>query len=93
MKQRNVILTMIFASLFAKGAAAADVELRVGSVYDAKDAEKIEEANVLLKRLAELGALDIDENQNIHVKKSVLDKLKEQGRVQEIQARAGSICD
>lgn len=92
MKRRSMILTMIFTALCAKG-AAADIGAQAKSVYDAKDAEKIAETNALLGRLAELGALDIDENENIRVKKSVLDKLKEQGRVQELQAHASIVCD
>lgn len=92
MKQRNVILTMIFAIFCAKS-AAANTDFRAVSIYDAKDAEKIEEANVLLGRLAKIGALEIDENENIRIKKSVLDKLKEQGRVQEFATGNSIVCD
>ena len=96
MKNRNVILTLIFAALLTKGAHAAgvgngDADARIAT--DTQESEKIAEANALLNRLAEIGALDVDENENVKVKKSVLDELRKQGRIKEIQARFGSICD
>jgi len=96
MRKSNVILTLLFAAFFAKAAQAGGVtsgspDAAVAS--DSQQSQKIEEANALLQRLAELGALDVDENENVKVKKSVLDELKKQGRVKEMQARAGIVCD
>lgn len=96
MKKRNVILTLLFAAFFAKGAQAGGVKSGspdAGVVADSQESEKLEEANALLQRLAEIGALDVDESENVKVKKSVLDELRKQGRVKEIQARAGIVCD
>jgi hypothetical protein len=96
MKKRNMILTILIAACFGNAAQAGGV--KSGSpdaevVTDTQGAEKIDEANALLQRLAEIGALDVDENENVKVKKSVLDELRKQGRVKEIQARAGIVCD
>ena len=89
MKRRNVILTMVFAVLFAKGAQADEA----GSVYEEADSGNIEEASSLLGHLAEIGAVEVDQNENVYVKKSVVEKLKKTGRVQDIAAKAGTLCD
>lgn len=96
MKKQELILTMLLTAFVAKGAQAAGVrggnaDARIAT--DAQEEAKIEETNALLNRLAEIGALDVDENENVKVKKSVLDELRKQGRIKEIQARFGSICD
>ena len=87
MKRRNAILTILFTAFFAKSAFAAE------SVEVAVQDDKAEEVRALLNRLVEIGALEVDKDNNVRVKKSVVDQLKMQGRVEEAMASYGSICD
>jgi hypothetical protein len=94
MKQRNLILAALVLLFCAKGALAADNEVQASGVQDAAvEAARIAEVEALLKRLGELGAIGMDEKENIRVRKSVLDKLKTQGRFNEVTASFSSVCD
>lgn len=92
MKRRNVILTMLFAAFFAKGAQANTNATGRMNLNEARENAKLDEVQSLLERLTEANALEVDENGNVRVKPSVVEKLRSQGRMLMQTASFGSIC-
>ena len=93
MKRHNVILTMLFAAFFAKGAQANTNATEVISPADSHENANLDEVQALLERLTDAHALEVDDNGNVRVKQSIVDKLKRDGRLQMQTASFGSICN
>lgn len=92
MKQREAIVSAIF-SVLLMGASSAHGNCKDKSVYDTQESNRLAEVSDLLKRLHELGALEIGGQEDVQVKKSVLDELRSQGRVEELEVVHGIVCD
>lgn len=90
MKQRNVILTAIFAALCANGAYASAPAAEVLS--ESNEKAQLDEVQILLERLNQAKAIEVDEAGNVRVKPSILEQLKREGRMQTQMASFGSIC-
>ena len=93
MKRRNVILTILFAAVCAKGANASANATEIAPDTIAQEEAKLNEVQLLIEKLNGAHALESDENGNVHVKPSVLDKLRENGRADVVAAIGGGICD
>lgn len=97
MKKNEVIFMVLFAALLtsrgAKASANESADLRAETINRSQDFERLEETNALLQRLDEIGALEVDEGQNVKVKKSVLEDLRKQGRVKQMKTAFGIVCD
>jgi hypothetical protein len=95
MKRHNVIMAILFALVFAKGAGGqtAAPAPQTPSGVDAKDDDaNLNEVQALLEQLNNAHALEVDENGNVRVKPSIIEKLKHDGRMQMAPASFGSIC-
>jgi hypothetical protein len=90
MKQRNLILSAIFVALCANGAYATAPAAEVLSGSNEK--AQLDEVQILLERLSQAKALEVDEDGNVRVKPSILEKLKRDGRMETQMASFGSIC-
>lgn len=90
MKQRNLILTAIFAALCANGAYAAAPA--TGVLSESNEKAQLDEVQILLERLSQAKVLEVDEAGNVRVKPSILEQLKRDGRMETQMASFGSIC-
>ena len=95
MKRPNLILSILVAvGIVSPAMASINSRQTARSIYDARENDRLDEIQALLERLSEMGALQVDENQDVKVEKSVLDKLRAQGRVnQQFAGGSTGLCD
>ena len=91
MKPTNYIAAIILATSVAES-ALANVDSKARLNFYTEEAQ-IAEIQGLLGRLYDVGAIEIDQYGNVHVKPSVLDQLKNEGRYKVMSSHVGSICD
>jgi hypothetical protein len=92
MKSHNLMLPVLLAA-FSAGVAGANVRQNVPTAAEIREAQRLEETEALLSRLNEIGALEVNEQEDIRVKKSILEKLKARGRFKEMAGGAGGLCE
>lgn len=99
MKQSKHIATVLAALAITANASAYEgtwinsdgsFERRTNAAESDQEYQKLE---AKIQKLYEAGAIEIDENGKLRVKRSVVEELKQKGRHQLMSSSAGSICN
>lgn len=95
MKRHVLITAMIAAMMTVASSANAEPDQPQEFVVElkAQDAKRLMEVAELLKRLHQMGALDVTEYGEVKVKNSFIEALNRQGRLSTEKMREHVICN